>query len=307
VPAPGIVKPKVVVSLLTSAQEFQLMQAADARAAGPRTGLEVEVVFAENNAIQQIHQLYSFIHLPEGQRPAAILVEAVSSDGMERVARNALKAGITWVVQQWRAEYVATLRAEKHKAPIITVAVDEEEIGTIQARQIRALLPRGGGLVLLQGPSDSTTVTRRRDSLMRGLKDSGVELTTALQGDWTAKSAEAAVTSWLRLKSTEGLRVDAVVSQNDSMASGARDAVKALRSDWTRLPFIGCDGLPEGGRRMVASGDLAATVIKPTTTGAAVELVARMLRGQPAPPEVALHPESHPPLEELSRRRARKD
>jgi hypothetical protein len=54
-------KARVVVSLLTSAQEFQLMQAADARAAGQRTGLEVEVVFAENNAIQQIQQLYSFI------------------------------------------------------------------------------------------------------------------------------------------------------------------------------------------------------------------------------------------------------
>jgi ABC-type sugar transport system substrate-binding protein len=93
---------KIVVSLLSSVQEFQVMQAADARAAGQRTGLEVEVVFAENNAIQQIHQLYSFIHLPEDQRPAAILVEAVSVDGMERVARNALKSGIAWVVQQWR-------------------------------------------------------------------------------------------------------------------------------------------------------------------------------------------------------------
>jgi ABC-type sugar transport system substrate-binding protein len=292
---------KVVVALLTSAQEFQQMQAADARAAGQRTGLEVEVVFAENNAIQQIHQLYSFIHVPEERRPAAIVVEPVSPDGMERLARNAIKAGIGWVIQQWRTDHLAALRAQNPKVPVVSVAVDEEEIGAIQAQQVRAVLPRGGGLLLLQGPIDSVNATRRRDGLLRGLPGSGLEIRTALNGDWTAKSGESAVTSWLRLKTTEDVQVDAVVSQNDSMAQGARAAIRGLRSDWTRLPFIGCDGLPEGGRRMVASGELAATVIKPTTTGPAVELIARTLQGHPAPPEVILHAESHPPLRELAR------
>jgi len=296
-------KARVIVSLLTSAQEFQLMQAADARAAGQRMGLEVEVVFAENNAIQQIQQLYSFIHAPEDSRPAALLVEAVSSEGMERVARNAVKAGIGWVVQQWKTDYLAALRAQHPKVPIVSVAVDEEEIGTIQARQVRALLPQGGGILVVQGPIDSTTATRRHDGLVSGLRGSGIEIRTALRGDWTARSAEAAVTSWLRLKSSEGTRIDAVVGQNDSMASGARAAIRASRNDWSRLPFTGCDGLPEGGRRMVAAGELTATLLKPTTTGAAVELVARTLRGAPAPPEVVLHAVSHPPLETLARRR----
>jgi inositol transport system substrate-binding protein len=293
----------VVASLLGSAQEFQLMQAADARAAGQRTGLDVEVVFSENNAIQQIQQLYSFIHAPEDRRPAALVVEAVANEGMERVARNALKAGIAWIGQQWRTEYLATLRAQYPKVPVVSVAVDEEEIGTIQARQVRALLPQDGGLLVVQGPSDSTTAVRRDDGLVSGLRNSGIEIRTALRGDWTARSVEAAMTSWLRLKSTEGMRIDAVVSQNDSMASGARAAIRASRSDWSALPFTGCDGLPEGGRRMVASGELTATLIKPTTTGPAVELVARALGGQAAPPEVVLHAVSHPPLETLARRR----
>jgi inositol transport system substrate-binding protein len=295
-------KASVVVSLLSSAQEFQIMQAADARAAGQRTGLDVELVFSENNAIQQIQQLYSFIHAPEDRRPAALVVEAVTSEGMERLARNALKAGIAWVGQQWRTEYLATLRAQYPKVPVVSVAVDEEEIGTIQARQVRALLPRGGRILVVQGPSDSTSAVHRHDGLVSGLRNSGVEIRAALQGDWTARSAEAAVTSWLRLKSTEGIRIDAVVSQNDSMASGARAAIRASRSEWSALPFTGCDGLPEGGRRLVASGELTATLIKPTTSGPAVELVARTLRGQAAPPEVVLHAVSHPPLETLARR-----
>ena len=88
-------KRKIVVSLLTSEQEFQQMQAADARATAARLGLDVEVIFAENNAIQQIHQLYRHVHAPEAERPSAIVIEVVSRDGMERLARNALKAGIT--------------------------------------------------------------------------------------------------------------------------------------------------------------------------------------------------------------------
>jgi ABC-type sugar transport system substrate-binding protein len=296
-------KASVVVSLLSSAQEFQLLQAADARAAGQRTGLDVELVFCENNAIQQIQQLYSFIHAPEDRRPAALVVEAVTSEGMERLARNALKAGIAWVWQQWRTEYLATLRAQYPKVPVVSVAVDEDEIGSIQARQAHALLPQGGGLLVVQGPSESTTAVRRYDGLVSGLQNSGVEIRSALRGDWTARSAEAAVTSWLRLKSTEGLRIDAVVCQNDAMASGARAAIRASRADWSALPFTGCDGLPEGGRRMVASGELSATLIKPTTTGPAVELIARTLRGQTPPSEVVLRAESHPPLEMLARRR----
>ena len=294
---------RVVVSLLSSAQEFQLLQAADARAAGQRTGLDVELVFCENNAIQQIQQLYSFIHAPEDRRPAALVVEAVTSEGMERLARNALKAGIAWVGQQWKTEYLASLRAQYPKVPVVSVAADEDEIGTIQARQVRALLPQGGGLLVVQGPSESTTAAHRHEGLVSGLRSSGIDIRTALRGDWSARSAESAVTSWLRLKSTEGLRIDAVVSQNDAMASGARAAIRASRSDWSALPFTGCDGLPEGGRRMVASGELAATLIKPTTTGPAVELIARTLRGQAPPSEVVLHAESHPPLETLVRRR----
>src|SRR5262245_51986271 len=126
------------------------MQAADARATASRLGLEVEVVFAQNNAIQQIQQLYKHIHAPEAERPAAIVIEAVSRDGMERLARNALKAGITWVTQQWNTPYVARLRAENPGAAVHSVSVDEEEIGRIQAQQFRALRPRGGAALVLQ-------------------------------------------------------------------------------------------------------------------------------------------------------------
>jgi ABC-type sugar transport system substrate-binding protein len=296
--------PRVVVSLLTSAQEFQLLQAADAKAAGARLGIEVETVFADNNAIQQIHQLFAFVHAAEGRRPSAIVVEPVKGEGMERLARNAVKAGIGWILQQGGAAYLEGLRAENAKVPVASVSVDEQEIGRIQARQVQALLPRGGGVLMLQGPLESPTTVARFQGLQQGLAGSAVALKTVLNGDWTADSAERAVASWLRLRSTEGMAIDLVASQNDSMAAGARQAIRDLRRDWEGIPFTGCDGLPEGGQRLVDTMQLAATVVKPTTAGPAVELVSRALSGRTIAPALVLQPRSYPPLEQLGRKRA---
>jgi ribose transport system substrate-binding protein len=291
-------KPRVVVSLLTSSQEFQLLQAEDARASAERVGIDLEVVFAENNALLQIHQLFKFVHAPEGERPAALIVEAVSRNGMERLARNAVKAGIAWVAQEWKTDYLETLRRENPKVPVVSVAVDELEIGRIQARQFQALLPKGGAVLFIQGPLDSTAAISRFQGLEEGIRGSRIELKKVLNGDWTPASGEAAVHSWLRLKATGSEAPDIIGAQNDSMALGARKAVRELRADWIRVRFTGCDGLPEGGRRMVDTMELTATIVKPTTTGPAIELIAKALQGEPAR-DMVLQPRSYPPLEKL--------
>jgi len=84
------------------------------------------------------------------------------------------------------------------------------------------------------------------------------------------------------------------------MAAGARTALRDHRPEWASLPFLGCDGLPEGGQRMVAQGDLVATVVTPSNTGPALEIVSRWLRTQQTPSrEVLLPPRSHPPEDHI--------
>jgi hypothetical protein len=46
---------------------------------------------------------------------------------MERLARNAVKAGIAWVAQEWKTDYLETLRRENPNVPVVSVAVDELE------------------------------------------------------------------------------------------------------------------------------------------------------------------------------------
>ncbi len=292
---------KVVVALLSDQQDFQLMQAEDARQSAARAGLTVEILFAENNPVQQIHQLFAKIHAPEGERPAAIVVETVTGEGLERVARNAVKAGIGWVIVNRTVGYLEALRSERGDLPIASVAVDNLEAGRIHGRQLRTLLPEGGRVLYIQGPADTGAAQDRLRTTQEVIEGAGIEL-RVLNGDWTEEGGRKAVVAWLRLKTSETFRPAIVCAQNDSMAVGARQAFREQRSDWSDLGFIGCDGLPEGGQKLVGKGELTATVVTPTPAGPAVTLVARALAGERIAPELRLPPRSHPPVQELARR-----
>ena len=292
-------KRRVVASFLSEDQEFQVMQAADAKLAAGRAGLDLEVLYAENNAVLQIQQLYRFVHAPEEERPAVIIVETVVGEGLERVARNAALAGIGWVLLNRKVGYLESLRQEWPRLPISTVGTDQLEVGRIQGRQVRALLPKGGSMLYLEGPADTSAAREREAGMQEVIAGMKLEI-KVLYAEWTEESAAKAVVAWLRLKTSESFHPGLVCAQNDAMAIGARKALIAERQEWSRLPFTGCDGLPEGGQRLVDTKQLAATVVVPSNAGPAVELVARFLNGEPAPPQIVLKPRSYPPEPQLA-------
>jgi ribose transport system substrate-binding protein len=252
------------------------------------------VLFADGNAVLQIQQLFRFVRLLEAERPAAIVVETVTGEGLERVARNAVGVGIGWVLLNRQVPYLDALRRERDDVVVSMVSTDQEEVGRIQGRQFRSLLPRGGSLLYVQGPPDTSVAQQR----LRGAEDAtrGASIGfRVVSGDWTEAGGEKAVASWLRLKTSEAFQVDLVGSQNDAMAVGARRAIAGLRPDWTGVRFTGCDGLPQGGRRLVDQGLLAATVVTPSNTGPALERLAAWLRsGQLPPRDILLEPHSYP-------------
>ena len=300
-------KERLVVALLAEDQEFQRMQADDARSAAAHAGFDVQVVFAENSAILQIQQLYKAVHAPAEQRPRAIIVETVVGEGLGRVASAAARVGVGWVLINRKVPYLEGLRREHPSLPIAAVSTDQVEVGRIQARQFQALIPSGQGVVLyLQGPSDTSAAQERLQGAREGLAGSRIDI-KVLDGQWTEASGEQAVQRWLRLKSSEELRPDVVGCQNDAMALGARKALEAwsARPELRHLPLTGCDGLPDSGQRLVNMGQLAATVAIPSNTGPAVEAVARALKTrQPMPAELLLRPSSYPNEAELARRLA---
>lgn len=284
---------KIVVGLLTKEQEFQALQAADAERAAARAGLDIEVVYARNNATLQVEQLYHYVRAAEAARPAAIIAQSVAGDGLERVARDAVKSGIGWVLLNRDALYVDGLRKEYPKLPVAIVTTDQLAVGRIQGRQFRSLLPKGGNLLYVQGPPDTSAAQQRLQGVREALNGANIQI-VIVNGEWTEASGEKAVASWLRLSSSQDFRIDAVGAQNDAMAIGARKAIVARRPESASKPFTGCDGLPDGGQRLVKEKQLAATVILPSCAGPAVDLVAAQLKGAPAAPRVVLSPRPFP-------------
>ena len=295
----------VFASFLEETQEFQRLQAEDARQVGRTHGLRVEVVFAENNAVLQIQQLYGAIHAAPDDRPAAVVVETVAGEGMERVARKAAASGIGWVLINRTVPYLDDLRRQHPRLCLGTVGTNQVEVGRIQGAQLKLLAGGAGAVVCVTGPADTSVAQQRLAGLQRAVEGAGHEL-KVLEGRWTETSGEEALRRWFRLETSRSLRIAAVACQNDAMAVGARKALEAhgVATGAGKVPVIGCDGLPTGGRRLVDAGALAATVVTPSNGGPAVELIARALQsGLPPPAAVELPPVPYPSLDELARRR----
>lgn len=298
-------KLRVVVSLLTQENDYQLEQAASAQAAAVAVGANIEIVFADNDAVRQTQQLLSFIQDP-AKRPQAILVEPVGTS-MPQVAKAAVEAGIGWALINVQADYIAQLRL-RSKVPVFSVVCDHEEIGKIQGQQIGAILGDSGCVLYIEGPG-LRDIAKLRSKGMLSTKPLAVDV-KVLRGDWTQRSGYQAIKSWLSLSTSRQLNVGMIACQNDDMAIGVRKAFEEIgnsseRDQWLRQPITGCDGVPNAGQAWVRQGHMAATVISPPLAGTALQLCATALRTGAQPPERTVVPaSSFPALNELQKVRS---
>jgi len=302
-------KLRFVISLTTDDNDYQQEQARCAKEAAQRLGVELDIIHAGNDAITQSQQLLKVIQSPSGPRPDGIVFEPVGGTAFPQVARASAAAGIAWAVLNREAEYLSELR-KTYKIPVFALTSDHLEIGRIQGRQFNALLPTGGTVLYIQGPSGSLAAQQRAAGMYETkLPEIQVRV---LKAQWTEASSYQSVSSWLRLRTSHETRINVVSGQDDSMAMGARKAFQEIanqseRERWLALPFTGCDGLPETGQAWVRSGLLAATVVVPANTGQALEMLVRSAQTGAMPPEQTLTvPSSYPELKQIAARKTEK-
>ena len=294
-----------LVALTTNDNDYQIEQAQSAQQMARKLGAEVQIVYADNDAITQSTQILKAIQVAEDKRPDAVVFEPVGGTALPQVARAAASVGIGWAVLNRDASYIPEMR-KSSSAPIFGVSSDHLEIGRIQGRQFAALLPHGGAILYIQGPAENSAAKERALG-MQETKPSNIHV-TALRAQWTEESAQRAVRSWLKLITSQRAAIDLIGAQDDSMALGARKAFEELaneseRERWLKLPFTGCDGLPKTGEAWVRSGLLAATVFVPPNTGQAIEMVFQAIQnGKKAPERALTVPVSIPALDELKKR-----
>lgn len=285
-------KLRFVVSLITDENDYQREQAAAASEAAVRLNVEVQTLFADNDAINQSQQLLKIIQTAHAGVDA-ILVEPASRTCFPKVAHAAVAAGIGWVALNCEPEYLRELHSQRN-SPVFAVSADNGHVGRIQGRQLAALLPNGGSVLYIQGPSGSSA-TEQRAAGMYESKPENVKIKVIKSGNWTEDGGYQAVASWLRLSTSHKEQVDVVQAQNDFLALGAKKAIQEQttgeeRKIKSRLPFLGVDGLPKTGQEWVRQRLLSATVIVPAITSTALEIVVAAIRQQKQPPERTLVP-----------------
>src|SRR5260370_37034691 len=153
-----------------------------------------------------------------------MMLEPVGT-GMVRVAQEAAKAGIGWVVVNREVDYVPDLRRTA-RAPVFAVTTNHVETGRIQGRQLNALLPSGGFVLYLQGPTGHPVVESREQGMLE-TKSALIEI-RSLQGQWQETVACECLASGMALPASRTLRSMVVAAQNEFMAMAARKAFSPI-------------------------------------------------------------------------------
>ncbi len=298
-------KLRFVASLTTNDNDYQMEQAASAQEAANRLNVELEILYAENDAILQSQQLLKIIQSNSDSHPDGIVFEPVGGTAFPQVAKAAAIAGIGWVVLNREVDYLSELR-RAYKVPVFGISSDHEEIGRLQGKQLAALLPNGGSVLLIQGPSENLAA-KQRTTGMYETKPVGVQV-KLMKGNWTEASAYKAVSSWLKLSTSQQAPIDVIAAQNDAMAVGARKAFQEivdpdLRARFLAAPYLGIDGVSKTGQAWLRRGLLSATVVVPANAGQAIDMLTHAVQTGTIPPEKTLTvPISLPIVEELARK-----
>jgi len=294
-------KIKFVLSLITSENDYQREQARAAETVAQRLQISLEILYSDNDSVTQSSQLLDAIHKYKSEL-SGILVEPAGGTGFPQVARAAAAAGTAWVLLNRDAGSLTELR-RTFPTPAFAVSSDHVEVGRLQARQLATLLPMGGSVLCIQGPTGSAAAQQRMSGLQEA-KPMNIALKVLKSPNWTEEGGYHAVLSWLRLTTSRQQPINAVAGQNDLIALGARRAFEEVKADgpspWPDLPFLGVDGLPKTGQAWVTKGSLAATIVVPPVAGPALELAFEAITKKKQPADLHLIPaHSFPGIESL--------
>jgi ABC-type sugar transport system substrate-binding protein len=213
-------------------------------------------------------------------------VIVVSSAGNGSFMNSFALQEITGVVSlNHRIRDIGRIRSNYAKAhpndprPFAVVSPDNEEAGRLQADQVKAILPGGGVVLYIQGPAISTPADDRLNGFKTRLGSDSRYRVSYREGDWMPFGAQQHVTKWLASGCPPP---DIIACQNDEMALGAHTALEeARRAGATigRIPIVGLDGM-QLGQDLLRKGQIAATIVMPSCTRQAVELIHRTFEGE---------------------------
>jgi inositol transport system substrate-binding protein len=219
-------------------------------------GVDVQIEDAQNDVARQLDQINNFV----ASGVDAIIVNPVDTSATVAMSQAAASAGVPLVYVNREPINVDSLPDNQ-----AFVASNEIESGTLEAFEICKILRsqgKAGGAkaYLLMGElSNQAAVQRTKDvdDIIGIDMCSFISIIDRQTANWSREQATSLMTNWL----SSGEEFDAVFSNNDEMAIGAIQAMKAAGLDMNVIVVGGVDATQDALVAMQA-GDLDVTVFQ---------------------------------------------
>jgi len=219
-------------------------------------GVELQVEDARDDVARQLDQINNFI----ANGVDAIVVNIVDTSAADAMTAAAEAAGIPLVYVNREPNNVDTLPDNQ-----AFVASNEIESGTLAAfeacQQLRAAGFAGGatGYMLMGQLSNQAAVARSEDvrEVLSLSMCSFIELIDEQTANWSRDEAQDMMTNWI----SSGTEFQVVFANNDEMALGAIQALKAAGYDMDDVIVTGVDATQDALVSMEA-GELDVTVFQ---------------------------------------------
>ena len=225
-------------------------------AKGKELGVALQVEDAGNDVAKQLDQINNFI----ASGVSAIIVNPVDTSATQAMSDAAAAANIPLVYVNRQPINVDTMPDNQ-----AFVASNEVESGTLETKEACRLFKEAGkteaNVYVMQGELSNQAAVQRTADIhdVIGGADCGVKINIIDEqtANWSRDEAQSLMTNWL----SSGTAFDGVIANNDEMAIGAIQAMKAANVDMATVVVGGVDATQDALAAMQA-GDLDVTVFQ---------------------------------------------
>ncbi|MDP3958732.1 MAG: sugar ABC transporter substrate-binding protein [Pseudorhodobacter sp.] len=219
-------------------------------------GVTLQIEDAGNDVAKQLDQINNFV----ASGVSAIIVNPVDTSATQAMSDAAAAANIPLVYVNREPVNVDSLPDNQ-----AFVASNERDSGTLETMEVCRLLKEAGkteaAIYVMMGELSNQAAVQRtadiHDVMASGNCGVTLNIIDEQTGNWSRDQGQTLMTNWL----TTGTAFDAVISNNDEMAIGAIQALKAGGVDMTTVIVGGVDATQDALAAMQA-GDLDVTVFQ---------------------------------------------
>lgn len=219
-------KVKIGMTLYSLKNEYTVRLANAAEDEAEKLGIELTVYDGNYDASTQISQVETMI----ADGCDGIILNPQDAEACSPCVDKAVEAGIPIVG--------VNTRVQNDK---LTSYVGSEDVkaGEMEAQALLDVVGTDAKIVIIEGPMGQSAQIERREGIQNILdKNPGVEVLAEKTANWSRSEAMTVMETWLQAFD----EIDGIIGENDEMALGAREAVKAANKD---IPAVGVDGITD--------------------------------------------------------------